>query len=121
MNALKNKGQALILVMILSAIFFISSIVLYFSITSSIIETKKEYQYVKGYYASLAGLRLASIWLQNPTVYPINGSSNVTIHLRTDMPSVAASLNITDPHDVVITINQQGSTNLYDVAATYNY
>ena len=120
MNALRNKGQALILVMILSVILLISSIGLYFSITSSIIETKNEYQYVKGYYAALAGLRLAYIWLGNPGAAPISMSMPVNIYLRSNAATadIAASLGITAPHDVLIHIYLSGSN--YNVDATYS-
>ena len=105
--------------MILSAIFLISSLGLYFSITSSIIETKNEYQYVKGYYASLAGLRLAYIWLQNPSAYPISNSSSYNTTIRTYDSTLASNLGISAPHDVTITVDKDGAQ--YDVNATYNY
>ena len=74
-----KKGYALILAMVFLIILGISSIGLYTSTTHFARETGvEEVLYTRGYYASIAGLRLAATLLEDPTANLgfINNSGN---------------------------------------------
>ena len=88
MNIKHTKGYALVMAIIFMIILSVSSIVLYNSVTHVGRELKiKEKQYVKGYYAAVAGLRYASIVLRDPPapgdfinhVYTVTGNELVAV------------------------------------------
>ena len=80
MNIKSKKGYALVMASIFIIILAISSIALYNSVTHVGRDLKvKEKRYVRGYYATIAGLRYASILLRNPNVLTFtNGIYTVT-------------------------------------------
>jgi len=87
MNIKSTKGYALVMAIIFMIILGVSSVVLYNSIAHVGKGLKvKERQYVRGYYATIAGLRYASILLRDTSaltftnfVYTVSGNELATI------------------------------------------
>lgn len=65
-----KKGYVLLLAVMLSFVLMASSVGLYAMVRYFVLETRiKEVEYIKGYYAAIAGLRYAWILLKDPEDY----------------------------------------------------
>lgn len=67
MDLKSKKGYVLTIAIVFTIVLITASIGLYSSVRYSIIGTKRnETEYIKGYYATLAGLRYAALVLKDP-------------------------------------------------------
>jgi len=118
-----NKGYILPLATIFAVICMIMSIGLYYSVFSAFKGSGiKEVEYIKGYYACVAGLRYASVLLKDPNGIAFNGD-NYTItgtehggDFFNDIQTAPAKLTVT-----ITKITGGADAGKYDVSASYAY
>ena len=117
-----KEGQVLIIVIVFSVISTIALLALFMNISPNYKIVVEETEYMKGYYAAIAGLRYASIMLENPAiVHQLDTTGTYTVpKISTSYATLFTDLVLKAPHDVAITITDGGGGN-YTVTATYNF
>lgn len=127
MDIKSKKAYALVFAMILIIVLGLASIGLYSTTEYITVETKlKEQQYVRGYYAAIAGLRYARVLLQDPVAlfgdtvhdgeeYTAPGTDDFFDHIDVDPADLTITITEYDPGD------PQWAVDNYQVTATYTY
>lgn len=128
MNIKSKKGYALIMAIIFIIILAISSIALYNSVTHVGRDLKiKEKRYVRGYYATIAGLRYASILLRNPAALTFNGHNVCTVSQDQSYNAFFTNINVEPGDPANLAVGEMGLqiedllTGEYKVTANYKY
>lgn len=118
-----KKGFVLIMVMIFMILTLAGSAALYISISAnfSVGGMEEDSERAKGYYAAVAGLRQAALMLDDAAIVNAIPSSGNTItrSIKTNYSSLYNDLVLQNPHDVSITIRNNGD-GTYTATASYS-